>query len=114
MPPEEAVDYLLWQLDLLAEAIGDAHHLVDDMGMNLTAAERRVMICLYNARGNVRCRDQIHAALIFGGSGNETEPQNVNVRICNLRRKLPADVGAIKTYIGLGYALHLAPPDPPA
>lgn len=115
MKPGEAVDYLLWQFDLLAEAMtGDAHHPVDDMGWDLTSAQRRLMICLYDANGSLRTRSQLHAAVLFNGPGRETQPEIVSVMVSHIRAKLPAEIGRIDTHRGVGYSLHLASQAPPA
>ena len=59
MPPTQAKDYLLDVLALLHEAmVFQTEHEVDTWGIHLTPTERRILICLVDARGAVRAPEE--------------------------------------------------------
>ena len=67
MPKEDAVDYLLSCIENMAEAMADnPYHPVDGLGVRLTPGQRRIVICLYEAQGNLRTWNQIISAYSVG------------------------------------------------
>lgn len=109
MTSAKAVEYLLWQIENLSQALGfEAPHPVDDWNVHLTPAERRMVVRLYDAEGKVCSMKCVHAAIGKAGADGETDPAVVRVIIRRLRLKIPASVCAITNYRERGYALHLA------
>lgn len=103
MPPTRAKDYLLDALMMLHEAmVLNAEHEVDTWGIHLTPTERRILICLVDARGAVRTKEQVMAAIYFGARDAGPESKTLDVLLCKLRKRLPASIGHIKTEWGVG------------
>ena len=106
MRPIDAVDYLLQALeDGFAAMARNAPHPVDAWRAGLTPAQRRIAICLYDARGDVRTHRQVYAACCFGATG-QPQPEIVKSHISRLRRKI-AGRAEILSISGVGYQMEL-------
>jgi len=106
MRPTEAVDYLLGVLSCVAGAMvcGEAHE-VDDLGVHLAPAERRVLIVLWDANGATVSKEALwHAATAL--SDDPAPPKIVDSYIHRLRKKLPRSACTLRTIWGYGAALE--------
>lgn len=106
MKPLEAVDYLLHVIDQIQPKIDD-DHAVDELGLPFTPKERLTLISLFEANGRVLSKYQITDAT-HAGCEDEPELKTVDVRVCNIRRKLKGTGWNIVTAWGRGYRLEVA------
>ncbi len=109
MRPHEAVEYLLGCLQQLAPALcGEAAHPIDAWGLHLQPRERRLLIALHDARGAMLSRDQAMAAVYFDAKGDLPGEKILDVFVCRIRAKLPAERARIITTWGQGWRMKVA------
>lgn len=77
---------------------------VENLPIELTATEFRILGALMSARGRVMERDQLLDAVLGSGVGVTT--RSVDVHIAALRRKLGIAAGWIQTIRGVGYTFR--------
>lgn len=103
LKPLEAVNYLLGCLENPADCIGNDHHPVDDVLPNLKPSHRKMLIILWNAKGDVVSKEALIAGYCFGRRKDDPTDQMVNVTIYNLRKVIPESIGRIENVWGRGY-----------
>jgi DNA-binding response OmpR family regulator len=102
MKPVEAVEFLLACVENLSSGLCGREHETDSWMLPLTPMQRRVLICLYDAGGAVVTKDALMSALYFDRPGDVPEIKIVDVMICKIRPKIPANRGRVETIYGLG------------
>lgn len=108
MSPEEGRDYLrdvvasLWD----AEA-NDEIHAVDFLPINLTRAQRLVLICLWRGKGAARARETLHNYSCVRYGDITSSPKTVDQFIFQLRQIVPQLGMKIHTVWGFGYRLEV-------
>lgn len=101
MNVRERIDYLTEENRQLREAmLGKRAGFPFEWG--LTIGEERVLNSLFTAPNHKRT---VQALLFASGVKDEANPKMIQVRICNLRKKLNPYNIAIKTNWGEGYEL---------
>ena len=110
VPDDDRVEFLLYVIELMRP--DQPNHVVDDMVRGLTPNERRVLICLYEAKGAARSIDQIISVCWAHKIAQDEVPSHkiIAVVICKLRKKLPDD-WKIENIWGRGYRLELQSDD---
>lgn len=105
MHSSEAVGYLLGVIELMHPVLRDHTHSVDDLGINLTGQQRKLMIILYEARSFLT-KEQIIDALYAHRANADSVPGSkiIDVLVCKIRAKLPDHI-QIRTIHGQGYEL---------
>jgi DNA-binding response OmpR family regulator len=95
------VDYLLDVIHALIEAQVDVHPV--DRVTSLTRSQRKVVQVLYDNAGRIVSQENILSGLCVGRAGDWPDLGLIPVHICKIRKKLPKEIGSIRTHSGLGY-----------
>jgi len=106
MRPIEAVEYLLGVIEQIDAIKPRDTHPVDQIGVNLTKFERRLMVALYDAKAALS-RDALYTAIYFDRVDADSLPSEkvIDVYVCKIRSKLP-DSFLIINHHGFGYSLE--------
>gem|GEM_PF-4573471 len=104
MRPIDAVEYLIGVIEQLEAVKPRGSHPIDGIGVHWTETERRILVALYDANGPLS-RDAIFNALYFDRADADDLPSHkiIDVMVFKIRRKLPAEFGAIKAEWAYGY-----------
>jgi hypothetical protein len=104
MRPTEAVEFLLMCVENLSPYLcGAENHAVDSWGITMTPLERRLLICIHDGLGGIVSRDLLMSAMYFDRIGDIPESKILDVLLCRLRPRIPAERGYIETVWGVGW-----------
>ena len=99
----DAIEYLLGCIDALQEISPEKSGIPERIG--LTGKEARVFNALLANPLGVMSKEALFNAAYFDVVSADDYPgiKIIDVFICKIRAKLPAEIGAIKTHFGRGY-----------
>jgi hypothetical protein len=109
MRPSDAVQYLLGIIDEIVPGLSGDDHEIDDLDVNFTPQQRRILIYLVEAEGRTVTRRAIAETLYSTRSDDDYPDEKIiDVHISHIRKKLPETFGVIETAWGRGYRFVLA------
>lgn len=100
--PSQAVELASNQISALCGAYMEEIEELPGREYNLSPGEAKVLALLLRKRGKIVSREALFTASALN---EETEIKTIDVRICKLRQKLPADKYKIETIWATGFRL---------
>jgi DNA-binding response OmpR family regulator len=113
MDPDDAVDYLLFVIQCLNDAManGAYHPGVDGLGLKLTSVARRILICLWDADGDIMSRKELHSASIVGHVDVTSETRSIDTQLVQIRKSISGTRYRIENVRAVGWRLVKITPE---